>query len=99
MKYIIDIDGTICTNTNGGYRYAHPYPLRIAYVNKLYDEGNTIIYWTARGANSGIDWTELTKTQLDSWGCKYHEIRMGKPSYDIWVDDKAVNERVFFANL
>jgi len=50
----------------------------------------------ARGSGSGIDWTELTKQQLDSWGCKYHEVRLGKPSYDIWIDDKAFNDEHFF---
>jgi hypothetical protein len=62
----------------------------------LYDEGHTIIYWTARGATTGLDWSELTKTQLDFWGCKYHELRMGKPMYDVWVDDKAINDKAFF---
>ena len=98
MIYIIDIDNTICTGTNGGYERAIPYPLRIEKVNKLYDEGHTVIYWTARGATTKIDWTELTKKQLDSWGCKYNEIRMGKPNYDVWVDDKAISERGFFGS-
>lgn len=98
MIYMIDIDGTICTNTYGGYRYAIPYPIRIEHINKLHDEGHTIIYWTARGATTGFDWSELTKQQLDSWGCKYTEIRMGKPNYDIWVDDKAISDRGFFGN-
>lgn len=98
MIYIIDIDNTICTPTYGGYQRALPYPLRIEKVNKLFDEGHTIIYWTARGATTGLDWTELTKKQLDSWGCKYTEIRMGKPNYDVWVDDKAISEKGFFGS-
>ena len=96
MIYMIDIDGTICNSNNSMYKSSYPYPTRIEYVNKLYDEGHTIIYWTARGATTGLDWSELTKTQLDSWGCKYHELRMGKPMYDVWVDDKAINDKAFF---
>ena len=39
----------------------------------------------------------MTKNQLDSWGCKYHELSVGeKEDYDIWVDDKAHNSEVFF---
>lgn len=89
MIYIVDIDGTICKSINSDYPNSTPYQDRIQKINKLYDEGNTIIYWTARGATSGIDWTDLTKQQLDKWGCKYHEVRMQKPHYDIWIDDKA----------
>jgi hypothetical protein len=101
MIYIIDIDNTICLtrrNVQGKWDYPNslPYQDRIAKVNELYDGGNTIIYWTARGSGSGIDWTELTKQQLDDWGCKYHEVRLGKPSYDIWIDDKAFNDEHWF---
>jgi len=38
---------------------------------------------------SNTDWSELTREQLNEWGCKYHELNMQKPSYDVWVDDKA----------
>ena len=101
MIYIVDIDNTICLTRRDAqgkcdYPNSVPYQGRIDRVNELYDEGNTIIYWTARGSGSGIDWTELTKQQLDSWGCKYHEVRLGKPSYDIWIDDKAFNDEHFF---
>lgn len=87
--YIVDIDGTICVTRNGNYPESQPLPERIAKINALYDDGHTIIYWTARGMASGKDWSELTQQQVDAWGCKYHELRMGKPSYDVWVDDKA----------
>jgi len=101
MIYIVDIDNTICLtqkDADGKWDYPNskPHVHRINHINKLYDEGNTIIYWTARGSGSGIDWTELTTQQLDSWGCKYHEVRLGKPSYDIWIDDKAFNDQHFF---
>lgn len=96
MKYVIDVDGTICTNTNGEYQLAAPYPKRIAMLNVLYDAGHEIHYWTARGSGSGKDWTELTKAQLDHWGCRYTTWSVGKPSYDVWVDDKAFNPEDFF---
>ena len=34
---------------------------------------------------------ELTVQQLKDWNVKYHELIMGKPSYDIIIDDKAYN--------
>jgi hypothetical protein len=71
--------------------YKNPTPLieNIDKINKLYDAGNEITYWTARGSYSGIDYYELTKSQLDDWGCKYHHLSVGeKPSYDLLICDK-----------
>ena len=64
MIYYVDIDGTICQNTQGKYEQAVPNLERIQKINSLYDAGHTIVYWTARGSNTGIDWTELTKRQI-----------------------------------
>lgn len=92
MNIFVDIDNTICiTNDNYGlqkYEKSVPIPEKIEYMNRLYESGSKITYWTARGGSSGIDYTELTKKQLAEWGCKYHELRMGKPSYDLLIDDK-----------
>ena len=33
---------------------------------------------------------KFTKKQLDSWGLKYSKLILGKPSYDIFVDDKSI---------
>ena len=89
--YMVDIDGTICTTVeNGSYSQAVPIKKNIVRINQLYDKGNKIIYWTARGATTGIDWADITKNQLDGWGVRYHELKMGKPFYDIWIDDKAM---------
>jgi len=49
------------------------------------------VYWTARGAKTGFDWSGLTSQQLQSWGCKYHELRLDKPYYDLYIDDKVLN--------
>jgi len=90
MKYIVDIDGTICSQQrNGEYHLAQPYQERIAQINQLYDSGHHVVYWTARGMNTGVDYFLLTQQQLAKWNCKYHELRMQKPTYDVWIDDKA----------
>lgn len=95
----IDIDETIClhpeTSPNEARDYEKAVPIRenIQKANNLYDQGHTIIYWTARGSVTGLDWTDLTNEQLNSWGVKYHEIKLGKPYYDIFIDDKALNVR------
>ena len=102
MKYVIDIDGTICEEVilpNGKKDYANHIPnmKRIRKVNRLFDLGHTIKYMTARGCVSGIDYYDLTKKQLDDWGCKYHELSVGeKENYDVWIDDKAFWSENFF---
>lgn len=90
MIVYVDVDNTICRTEGSDYQNSIPIHENIEKINKLYDEGNQIIYWTARGATSGIDWELLTKTQLIMWECKYHELRLDKPAFDILVDDKAV---------
>ena len=40
---------------------------------------------------SGINWRELTEKQLKEWGAKYHQLRLDKPSYDVFIDDKTLN--------
>ena len=89
--YVFDIDGTICSNTNGEYELASPYCERIDFINDLYDKGNIIKYFTARGTTTGIDWYDLTKKQLSNWGARYHELLLGKPQGDIYIDDKGFN--------
>jgi hypothetical protein len=96
LVYIIDIDNTICKTVGSDYVNSIPYHDKIEKINQLFDSGNTVIYWTARGMKSGTDHTTLTTQQLQSWGCRYSELRMFKPSYDVWVDDKAINEMDFF---
>ena len=31
---------------------------------------------------------KFTKQQLIDWGLKFHKLKFGKPSYDVFVDDK-----------
>ena len=90
MNIYVEIDETICF-----YKGKREYPLaqpildNIAKINKLYEEGHTIKYWTARGAVTGLDWYNLTENQLKEWGCKYHYLSVGeKPAYDLLICDK-----------
>ena len=65
-------------------------------INKLFDQGKTIIYWTARGSRTGINWFQVTLKQLNDWGCKFTELKLGKPNYDLFIDDKNINSEEFF---
>ena len=92
MVIYIDIDETICHSPDKpNYTTSTPIAENIAKANKLYDEGHLIVYWTARGSATGVDWGEVTKAQLDKWGVKRHGLKFGKPSYDLFIDDKNIN--------
>jgi len=102
MIYMVDIDDTICrldTRDPTNYLLAEPIENRIQSMNKLYDNGNVIIYYTARGSGTGLDWEDVTYKQFQEWGVKYHDLKFGKPNYDIWVDDKACQCDIFFETL
>lgn len=93
---LVDIDETICFYpAERRYDLAEPNYENISKINKLYDEGWKIVYWTGRGAVSRIDYTDHTKEQLWRWGCKFHELITGtthpqsKPHFDLVIDDKA----------
>lgn len=90
MNIYVDIDETICFyEDERSYNLAKPNFPNIEKINKLYEEGNTITYWTARGSVSKIDYYGLTQTQLQQWGCKYHNLSVGeKPAYDLLICDK-----------
>jgi len=103
MKVIcFDLDGVICTQTEGDYETAVTNKKAIELINKLYGEGNTIIIHTSRfmGRNNN-DITEtykegydFTLKQLRSWNVKFHKLVMGKPRCDVFIDDRSV----FFKN-
>lgn len=107
MKNIIavDLDDTLCVRPKdvehlGVEKYKHCTPLTktIQKINKMYDEGKTILIYTARGmstfnGNLGLVYSnlfELTTNQLNSWGVKYHQLIMGKIHYDLLIDDKCM---------
>jgi hypothetical protein len=94
----VDIDDTICFYENGYiYEDAIPSHKNIAKINKMYDEGWTIVYWTARGSTQPENGErvealrKLTIEQLERWNAKFHTLVMGdkKPLFDIVIDDKA----------
>ena len=101
MRIYVDIDGTICYYDSEFYKtkdysLALPYKERIEKINKLYDDGHNIVYWTARGTVTQEFWFQITYEQLKKWGCKFHELKMGKPAFDLFIDDKNINSNIYF---
>jgi len=106
MTYVFDIDGTICETNDSDYKNSKPFPERIKRVNALYDEGHTIHFLTARGmgrTNNNQSQSHnllynFTEEQLKGWGVKFHKLFLGKPSGDIYIDDKGMKDENFFGN-
>ena len=68
-------------------------------INQLYESGFYILIFTARfmgRSNGDIEKAyelgyEFTRSQLLNWGLKFNKLVLGKPEYDIIIDDKAYN--------
>lgn len=95
----VDIDETICYYETDERIYERALPIvkNIKKINDLFDTGNQIVYWTARGStqpnnNERLSYLKtLTINQLKDWNASYHELKIGdeKPFYDMIIDDKA----------
>ena len=98
MKYIIDIDDTICKE-EGPVIERKPFLDRIKKINELYDDGHIIIFYTARGNKSGRGeayYGPITRAQLDAWGVKYHELYFKPFDGDVFIDDRSIHPDQFF---
>ena len=103
MKYVFDLDGTLCTQEKSGeYHLAIPVWPMIHKLNELYDAGHEITIFTARGMNTYQDenkaiarYSEMTRDWLVDHGVKFHNFIMGKPPADVYVDDKAMTPDEF----
>tara|TARA_B100000902_G_C27105471_1_gene810920 strand:- start:425 stop:778 length:354 start_codon:yes stop_codon:yes gene_type:complete len=98
LIFCFDIDNTICETKGTNYSSAKPKKKVINLINKLYEKGHTIKIFTGRymGANNNnIKNTyktgyKSTFKQLNKWKLKYHKLILGKPTFDILIDDKAL---------
>ncbi len=91
LTIVCDIDGIVAGKTPGNdYSTAYPMQQNIDLLNRLCDNGHKMVYFTARGYVTGIDWKETTEKQFAEWGVKYSELYFGKPNADVYIDDKFV---------
>ena len=91
-NYLIDIDGTICDDIPNEeperMETANLYPDALATLNKWYDQGHVIYFFTSRTEQH----REVTERWLNKNGFKYHGMVMGKPrggNYH-WIDNHLV---------
>ncbi len=91
-NYLIDIDGTVCDDIPNEeperMATAAVYPDALETLNKWFDEGHLITFFTSRTE----DHRSVTTDWLDKNGFKYHGLLMGKPrggNYH-WIDNHLV---------
>ncbi|RRJ91483.1 phosphoheptose isomerase [Paenimyroides tangerinum] len=91
-NYLIDIDGTITDDVPNEQpermETCEPFPDALETVNKWYDEGHYICFFTSRTEEH----REVTTNWLNKHGFKYHSILMNKPrggNYH-WIDNHIV---------
>jgi CMP-N,N'-diacetyllegionaminic acid synthase len=90
-----DLDNVICKTKKNNYQQSTPKKNIVKFINNLHDRGFYIKIFTARfmGRYNNVKIARskgyiLTKNQLKKWNLKYNELIMGKPSFDIYIDDK-----------
>ena len=91
-NYLIDIDGTVGEDIPNEeperMATAEAYPDAIETINRWYDEGHQICFFTARTE----DHRAVTEMWLEEKGFLYHSLLMGKPrggNYH-WIDNHVV---------
>ena len=91
-NYLIDIDGTICDDIPNEQpermSTANIYPEALETLNKWYDQGHVITFFTSRLESHRI----ITEKWLKKHGFKYHGLLMDKPrggNYH-WIDNHMV---------
>ena len=91
-NYLIDIDGTICDDIPNEeperMATAKVYPDARTIINKWYDNGHQICFFTSRTEDHRV----VTETWLKENGFKYHNLLVGKPrggNYH-WIDNHMV---------
>ena len=91
-NYMIDIDGTICDDIPNEeperMATAELYPDALDTINKWFDEGHIITFFTSRIEEH----RQVTEDWLDKHGFQYHGLLMGKPrggNYH-WIDNHIV---------
>ena len=99
MKKIIfcfDLDNVICITKKNNYNSSKPNKKAINLINNLYTKGHYIKIFTARYMGRFRENKKMvlkkkleTKSYLMKWGLKFNELIMCKPSYDVFIDDKA----------
>ncbi len=103
-NYLIDIDGTICDDIPNEEPErmvtAEVYPDALITLNKWFEEGHVIFFFTSRTEAHRI----VTEEWLKKHGFKYHGILFGKPrgGNDHWIDNhlvKATRYRGKFTDL
>ncbi len=97
LVFCFDLDNVICKTKLNNYKNSKPIAVNIKYINQLFEKGFVIKIFTARYMGRTNDNEtraralayKLTMNQLKKWNVKYNKLIFGKPSYDIFVDDKA----------
>ena len=96
-NYMIDIDGTICDDVPNEeperMSTVLPYPDALKMLNKWYDDGHVITFFTSRTEEH----REITEEWLQRHNFKYHGLLMNKPrggNYH-WIDNHIVKATRF----
>lgn len=93
--FLIDIDGTVCEDIKNEDSHLYPtakvFPEAREQINKWYDRGDVITFFTAREEKD----RDVTEKWLKDNGFRYHGLVMDKPRIKdgqeyVWIDNRKV---------
>ena len=97
LTIAIDLDGTVADCTDVDFSKADedscelmkskPIKGSLEAVKKLYEQGNTIVFYSSRDHGS----KDITEKWLKEHGFPYHHVEMEKLVAHIYIDDRAIN--------
>ena len=96
LVFCFDIDNTICRTKGSNYKKSLPKKKNINSINRLHKKGYYIKIFTSRfmgrtnsnSAKAKKIGYKKTLEQLNNWGLKFDLLLMGKPRFDVYIDDK-----------
>lgn len=96
LIYCFDLDNVLCRTFGNNYKKSKPIKKNIKVLNILKKKGHYIKIFTSRfmgrnndnASKANKQGYKFTKKQLKKWNVKYSKLILGKPSYDLYIDDK-----------
>lgn len=102
-SFLIDIDGTICDDIPNEEPErmitASVYQDALETINRWFDEGHEITFFTART----LEHKDVTEEWLQKHGFRYHGVIYGKPRYNgkayHWIDNRPVKATTYLTKF
>lgn len=92
MRIGVDIDGVLTVETKGWYYSQRTAQMSVIdKINEHYDKGDMIILYSSRYEKDRL----ITEKWLEEHGVRYNKLMLGKPKFDLYIDDISMRPKEF----